>query len=325
MLADPRKEMQQTKLTFDVKEPEEESVGKVEADDDDLSSSLSKEFVDSVEKAAEDLEEVGYAIIPDVLHDDDCKRIWDFMWQFIEETTQGRVDRNKPETWRREWPVALHWILKEYNCGQSKPTWCARANMKAIAVFALLYGTDKLFCSFDGFSMIPDVEEMSGGERDSLRENHWLHFDQSPYLANQLLCVQSWVTVREVNEGAPTLKVLPGSHKKLGDFVKKGYGPLTKAGGPDTNNWFKPKLEQIADVYGEDWEKKLVRLEVPKGGMALWRSDTMHQGGVPISGHLGRVKQVGLQQDRPSPHGQEQRRITVAHVDEEVSRIWRQV
>lgn len=258
---------------------------------------LTEAFVDNVRKAVEDLKDQGYAVIPGVLSIEECDCMWDMMWDFIERTTQGRVDRNNPKTWRKEWPVALHWILKNYNVGQSQPAWYARAHLSVIAVFALIYGTDKLFCSYDGWAMIPDVKELNyikDGDDASLQENNWMHFDQTPYLADLLLCLQAWVTAREVNEGAPTLKVLPGSHKRLGEFVEKGFGPKTKAGGADTTHWFKPTPEQTAAVFGDDWESKLVRVQCPKGGMVLWDSRTMHQGGTPIRGFPNAQKDRGV-------------------------------
>ena len=239
------------------------------------------------------LQERGYAVVEGVLDEAECATLWDLMWDFIEGTTQGRVDRADPSTWRKEWPVALHWILKNYNVGQSQPTWYVRASVAVITVFAYIYGTDKLFCSFDGFAMIPDAKKMDGHDdaaRAGLRENHWLHFDQSPHLAAHLLCVQAWVTCREVNTGAATLTVLPGSHKKLGEFV----GPTTKAGNPDLCNWFKPSTQEIAAVFGENWQDQLVRVECPRGSMVLWDSRTMHQGGVPLFGYPNAVKERGV-------------------------------
>lgn len=258
---------------------------------------LTQEFVDKVIVAVASLKERGYAVIPGILDDAECDTMWDMMWDFIGRTSNGRVDRADPTTWRHEWPVALHWILKNYNVGQSQPTWYARGSLAVIAVFALIYGTDKLFCSYDGFAMIPDVKQMDShadGEDASLRENNWMHFDQTPYLADMLLCLQAWVTCREVNEGAPTLKVLPESHKRLGEFVAKGYAPKTKADGPDTTHWYKPSSEDTAAVFGDDWESNLVRVECPKGSMVLWDSRTMHQGGVPIAGYEGAQKDRGI-------------------------------
>lgn len=258
---------------------------------------LTEKFVDKVREAVANLEEHGYAVIPDILDEDECSTGWDMMWDFIERATNNRVDRDDSTTWRKEWPSALHWILKNYNVGQSQPVWYARANLAVIAVFALIYGTDKLFCSYDGFSMIPDVGDMDGvadGEDASLRENNWMHFDQTPYLSEMLLCLQSWVTFREVNEGAPTLTVLPGSHKHIGEFVAKGYAPKTKAGGSDTTHWFKPTAVETAAVFGADWMSKCVRIQCPVGSMVLWDSRTMHQGGVPIAGFPDAQKDRGI-------------------------------
>ncbi len=258
---------------------------------------LDTAFLASVRQAAKDLDEKGYAVVPGILNDRECDDIWDAMWDWIVRTTKSRVVRNDPTTWRKEWPQALHWILKEYNVGQAKPGWLLRTKKRVIAVFALLYGTDRLSCSYDGWSMVPDVKEMEaakGSVRDHLREDNWMHFDQTPYLGDLNLCVQSWVTVRDVNAGAPTITVLPGSHRRLSEFVRRGYGNKTKSGGADLDNWFRPSPEQMVDVFGADWQKQLVRLEVGKGDMVLWSSRTMHQGGVPIKGYPDAQKDRGV-------------------------------
>lgn len=282
---------------------------------------LTADFVTSVHTAAKQLEDDGYAVIRNVISQEECAEMWEMMWDFIERTSQGRVKSSDPATWRKEWPVALHWILKNFNVGQSQPVWRARANLTVIAIFAILHGTDKLFCSYDGFAMVPDAARMEAarglsgiGEKlindlvddkidpsVGLRENDWFHADQSPYLGDTRLCVQSWVTVRPINKGAATLSVVKGSHKLLKSYADKGLAPThKKTGSPDLAHWFKPTEDQKVAVMGADWRGNIVRIggdetgPLNPGDMALWDSRTLHQGGVPLKGYPDAQKDRGV-------------------------------
>lgn len=49
------------------------------------------------------LSEHGYAVISDVLNDDDIKECKALLWKFIETTTDGSVQRDDPQTWSNNW------------------------------------------------------------------------------------------------------------------------------------------------------------------------------------------------------------------------------
>lgn len=49
------------------------------------------------------LNEHGYAVISDVLNDDDINESKALLWKFIETTTDGSVQRDDPKTWSNNW------------------------------------------------------------------------------------------------------------------------------------------------------------------------------------------------------------------------------
>ncbi|CAF1672173.1 unnamed protein product [Didymodactylos carnosus] len=47
--------------------------------------------------------ENGYAVFSDVLSDDEIKTNKNLLWEFLEQLPNSHIDRDKPETWNRNW------------------------------------------------------------------------------------------------------------------------------------------------------------------------------------------------------------------------------
>jgi ectoine hydroxylase-related dioxygenase (phytanoyl-CoA dioxygenase family) len=49
------------------------------------------------------LDENGYVVIADIMEEDEIKMNKDLLWNFIEGATDGRIQRNDPQTWSLNW------------------------------------------------------------------------------------------------------------------------------------------------------------------------------------------------------------------------------
>jgi hypothetical protein len=49
------------------------------------------------------LNEHGYAVISDVMNQDEINVNKDLLWKFIENVSEGTIQRDDPETWSNEW------------------------------------------------------------------------------------------------------------------------------------------------------------------------------------------------------------------------------
>lgn len=248
-------------------------------------------FEAAIKKAALDLEEKGYAVVPGVFEPEFCDAIKAQLWDWVRRTTQGRVKPSDPSTWKTvNWIPHTHYIVQHYVMGHSKAVWAARKHPKAIEVFARLYGNDKLTVSYDGACLWPAPEGLPGDESgiNWTKDNIWLHVDQSLYLDGRR-CIQGFANFEEADgQWDSTLKVIPGSHKIHEKLVSKhGIRPEMggkQAGKPDKNHWYKFTEEELERIYGKDFREKVVRVSAPKGSIVLWDSRTVHQNCPPIKG-----------------------------------------
>ena len=216
----------------------------------------------------EDLKVKGYTVVRDVISHEDCDdairqyHVW--LSQFKEGT----------------WPNSFNGIIKGYNSGHMKPTWEMR--LKAKPVFAQIWGTEKLLTSFDSLAIARPPED--GKEQFQEPGKNWLHTDQKEsryglhayqgalYLEGQ--CEDDW-----------TFQVMEGSHVLLHDFFKK-YPEASKKAEPCCHYALLPEDKNFYK------DCKIVRVPVPKGGMALWDSRLIHANARPLKGrkHPGKFR-----------------------------------
>lgn len=259
------------------------------------------DFVASILKAAQDMKEKGWAVIPNVLSEEECGHLKTELWDCVVKVSQGRVDRDDPSTWGPKcWPHSTHYIFQHFNFGNSKAPWRVRTNDRVIEAFAYFFGTDKLTTSFDGAFLQPEFEKIGSYYP---KNSSWEHFDQSPFLKG-LRCIQGMVLFEGWEEGDAGLKVWTGSHKIHERLVEYGFAPYnTKTNketgeviskSPNKKNWLKLTPEMIAAVGEKHPELKWEVVQAPKGSLVLWDSRTGHCGTVPIKGRKNPKERAGV-------------------------------
>lgn len=115
----------------------------------------------------------GFTILRNVLSEDECDEAVSLMWDFIEDTSSGLVNRSQPDTWysmdssgHPTWPC-----FRKIECDSEQSTfecngagWLLGGVREALAerVFKSLYGTHTLHCSKEGFALQrPTKKEIS--------------------------------------------------------------------------------------------------------------------------------------------------------------------
>ncbi len=243
--------------------------------------------------AARQLDVMGYAVVPGVFSEMECRRIRAAQWAWVEATTQHRVSRTNPKTWKLGyWVPCTRRIIQHCGVGQSDAAWLARTNLNAVRVFAGVYGDDKLTVSYDGMNLGP-APELTLNDDGKTRapwpqDGDWMHTDQSPYRKGRR-CIQGFGTFEEVDgQCDATLMVIPRSHLTHKDLVTKhGIAPVLggkQAGKRNTTDWYKFSEDDLAAVEGNNWRARRVRVSAPKGSIVLWDSRTDHQACAPVKG-----------------------------------------
>jgi hypothetical protein len=220
----------------------------------------------------ETLERYGVAIIPSLLTDVECEEMVSGMWDYFEHISAGwetpllRTDEN---TWRKFYDLypKHSMLIQHFSVGHAAVSWNLRQKEKIVDIFSTFWDTrpEELLVSFDGlsFHLPPEVT------KKGWNKNHkWLHTDQS-FVNSKFLCVQSWITGLDVNEGDATLAFLEKSHLYHQDLQKE-FKITSK------DDWYKISEEEEKFYLNKGCEYK--KIKCPKGSLVLWDSRTMHSG-----------------------------------------------
>ena len=105
----------------------------------------------------------------------------------------------------------------------------------------------------------------------------WLHLDQKPS-RDGLHCYQGGISLEESEIDDWTFVVMEGSHLHFKDFFKNNPDAIERA----ERREFLPLTEKQLAQYRSHCP--LTRVSVPKGGIVLWDSRTVHAKARPIEG-----------------------------------------
>lgn len=235
-----------------------------------------EKYVCDKESLHETLQIYGVAVLRQVLSETKIKNAIDGMWKYLEQATinfEVPILRDDKKTWKsvKRLLPTRGMIMQNY-IGHSNFLWLLRQDENIIEVFSHFWGVphEDLICSFDGAGILLPTGEKKRNMPD------WKHLDQNPGTGrNGLECIQSWVTLFDVEEGDATLGIFEGGNKYHKEFGKK-FKPK------DKKDWFQFKPEHYDFFEGK--KCKNIRIEGLKAGdMVLWDSRTPHSGLKPTA------------------------------------------
>lgn len=123
--------------------------------------------------------------------------------------------------------------------------------------------------SFDGSSLhLPPEVTKKGWNRG----NTWFHTDQS-YEKNNFECLQSFVSLLDINDGDATLAFMEKSNKFHGAFAREFK--IKEKG-----DWY--KLDETEEEFYVERKCAYKKIKCPKGSMVFWDSRTIHCGVEPL-------------------------------------------
>ena len=236
----------------------------------------SSKYNTDISNLKQTLEQYGVAVIPNLLNQDETSDLLDKMWIFFEEITKKfkvPIKRNKENTWKSFYQLyPLHsMLIQRYGIGHAQFAWDARQNEKIVEIFSKFWNLnpEDLLVSFDGSSFHLPPEKTNRGWN---RNNTWYHTDQS-YTRNDFECIQSFVTLNDINKGDGTLAFMEGSHK-FHSIVADKFKIQDKA------DWHKidKSIEEFYLEHGCNYKK----ISCPKGSLVFWDSRTIHCGVEPF-------------------------------------------
>jgi len=235
-----------------------------------------KKYVTNKDNIMNTLDDYGVAIIPKILDDEICEDTMNKTWNFFEFITNAweiPIKKNDKKTWRGFYNLyPMHSMLyQHWHIGHNQFIWDIRQNPKILDIFSQIWKceNDELLVSFDTMSFgIPPEETNRGWNRN----NTWYHSDQS-FTRNDLECIQSWVTLEDVDNGDATLSFFEKSHKYHKEF-KESFN-IT-----DKKDWYKLNVDELQFFKNKNCSEK--KIKCPKGSLVLWDSRTIHCGTEPF-------------------------------------------
>ncbi|KAK3106103.1 hypothetical protein FSP39_012787 [Pinctada imbricata] len=215
----------------------------------------------SLAKVKNDLENKGYTVVPDVLDPADCdKYIADYK-SWVDKFTDD------PPHWRRS-------LIQQYRVAHCDPTW--RVRLAAKSVFERIWNTRKLFCSMDGIA-IGEPPEL--GRTAYYKDgDNWFHIDQGSW-RDGLHVFQGAVYLEGTSEDDHCFRVMEGSCR----FHKEFFDTFPKAKEEAAGTDFYILHDEHKEFYRQMGCKEK-RVPVPKGGIVLWDSRTVHDNAGPKKG-----------------------------------------
>lgn len=206
------------------------------------------------------LAEHGWAIVPDVLTDEEIQSAKEsfYAWQKTipnHDTIHSKCDP--------------HGIYKHHEAGHQQHAWFIRTRPAVQEIFKQLWGCKDLIVSFDGACFI--------SKENKKRDNIWTHTDQAP-AQKGLACYQGFVSLTSNRER--TLVVYDKSH-----LLHESYFSEREMG-DCKSTWNKIDPAVLADM-----EESRLGLEVPAGALVLWDSRTFHQNQYGAPGSEERIVQ----------------------------------
>ncbi|KAK3101319.1 hypothetical protein FSP39_002669 [Pinctada imbricata] len=152
--------------------------------------------------------------------------------------------------------------------------------LRAKKVFAKIWGTEKLLTSIDGIAISQPPEKEGGDFRQEKQD--WLHLDQGAQREG-LHAYQGAIYLEEQTKEDYCFRVLAKSHKYHSELFEKFPAGIDKTARLEFY-----KLNATQKKFYNNKGAELTYVPVPKGGIVLWDSRTVHDNCPPV-------------QERPDP------------------------
>lgn len=245
------------------------------------------------------LDRDGYVILPDVISEGTCDELLSSFWDYMEGMNSD-ICRTKPTTWTKEnLPISTKGLIQHYNVGFQRFT--VDAHMLLKPVFESIYGTNRLWTSFDGVSFTQKGKRPQFKDVPDWKTKCWestaVHIDQT---TPGFMSIQGGLAVTDQKEDEHVFVCVPGSHKfhedllkiweqdadarfkekniayeatirELGAGEKKPVRPTRESA---TFHWEIMNDNQLAYLQQKGLEMQ--RIPLKRGSFVLWDSRTVH-------------------------------------------------
>lgn len=216
------------------------------------------------------MEKNGYMVIPNILSSDECKIYQEQIWDELKYVSNNEFDYYNESTWPNYelFNPKYSMLLHQNSLGHMQAIWNLRQHPSIYGVFEKLYNVsvDELLVSFDGLAILlpPEKTNKQFIENDNFE---WFHTDQSSKKLDRH-CIQSMITLYDIEEGDSTLNVLEGSHLYHQSFFADNNIV-------NNSDWYLLKDNEKDYFLNKNCTNK--KIVAKAGSLILWDSRLIHQ------------------------------------------------
>lgn len=241
-------------------------------------------YTDNVQSVRSILEKHGVCVYAPCLSDAECTAMNDGAAATFAWLTNGVYSVDDPSSYEAPLKLGLHHggLVQHHQVAHAEYVYNVRQNPKVVEVFAELWQTlpTELLSSIDGVTYHTGASVF-----DPAKAGYALHLDQGfgPDSKGIFRCVQGLVTANDINAGDGTFRCLLGSHHHHGAYAD-AFGYAAK---DSPKNWHVVARDSVTPQLQWYFDKGCTDLcvTVPRGGMVLWDSRTVHSGIQPLQKH----------------------------------------
>lgn len=242
----------------------------------------------------QDLEELGYCIIPEVLSASEAQLLSQRVWHEFIEKAWPNCRMEDRSNWKEAFPAHNKVGIFAGPAGQTQVMWDLRQDPRIVEVFARVWNTHDLIVSMDGLSFMCPPEIRKGNcepwphvdQAIMRRQDHVAHSNNPPsgfisesLLKTQPFTVQGQFLFEDSFDGDGGFYCIPRSHLRFSEFAPDlealnareiPKDEKRKARLKFLDNFFESRLDESGNPYCKK------PITAPKGSLILWDSRTIH-------------------------------------------------
>jgi hypothetical protein len=242
----------------------------------------------------QDLEELGYCVIPQVLSTTEAELLYQRVWHEYIEKAWPNCRMDDRSNWKDAFPMHNRYGIFAGPAGQIQVMWDLRQDSRIVDVFAHIWNTHDLIVSMDGISFMCPPEIRDGyfepwphvDQEIIIRQDNVAHNNKPPIdfvseslLKTQPFTIQGQCLLEDSFDGDGGFYCIPKSHLRFAEFAPQlesidAMEVPREERKKVRKKFFQDFFDNLTDESGSPYCKK--HITAPRGSLILWDSRTVH-------------------------------------------------
>jgi len=240
----------------------------------------------------QDLEELGYCVIPQLLSVPETELLYERVWHEYIEKAWLNCKMDDRSNWKETFPMHNRYGIFSGPAGQIQVMWDLRQDPRIVTIFARVWNTSNLIVSMDGLSLIcppeirvnyvkpwPHVDQRSSSSNMAHGNSPSIAFVSESSLKTNPFTIQGQFLFEDSFDGDGGFYCIPKSHLRFDEFAIQ-LEALQTMEAPQEEIW-KAQNDYLLEFFGTGTDESknpycMKHITAPKGSLILWDSRTVH-------------------------------------------------